>query len=339
MTRATDPAKRIPKSLDTDTQLLGNYSLTDLIVAGLPGVIVVLATQVLLPSSVTVYGVPVTALTIPLAGLAIALGALFVYLTPGYTSSLDWLWQFLGFHWSETDCEHEEAKQYTQVERIHPRHNAIERTDGAFIGAVNVDPPTMALATEEEWDEKTEAFEDFVNTTVEFPIQVYSTTESFPTDEYLAEYEDRLADPDVKSNPKLEALIEHYIDWYERELVQRQMTIRDHYVIVPVTPEEVRFEHDSLLEKFAALPLLGILVQMCTAPSAVEERAAMVGKLDDRLRKVERGLRGIDECDAQRIDAEELTRLIGEFWAGHDLEHGDLSHRIRTTPIITTTHQ
>ncbi|MFB6103161.1 MAG: hypothetical protein ABEJ73_11435 [Haloplanus sp.] len=337
MSSSTDPSKRIPKSLGTDTQLLGQYSLTDLLVAGMPGVIVILVTQVVLPKSLRIVGVPVTTLTIPVAVLAIGVGALFVYLTPAYTTSIDWLEQFVGFHTSETEIAHKQAKEYTQVERILPSRDAIVRTDGALVGAVHVDPPTMALATDEEWRTKTEAFQDFVNTTVDFPIQIYSTTQAFPADEYLQQYEDRLHDSDVKANEKLESLIEHYVEWYERELAQRQMTIRDHYVLVPVTPQEVRFERDGLAAKLADLPLLGVVIRAATSPPVSEERAAMADELDERIRQVERGLRGIKDIEASRLDAEELAKVIGEFWAGQHLDYGDLSHRIRTTPLITRT--
>ena len=112
------------------------------------------------------------------------------------------------------------------------------------------------------------------------------------------------------------------------------MTIRDHYVVVPVTPREVRFERDGLAAKLADLPILGMLVRIATSPPKTEERAAIADELDERLRRVERGLRGIEDVGASRLDAEELTRVVGEFWAGEDLEHGDLSHRIRTTPIV-----
>jgi hypothetical protein len=335
MSNPSDPSKRIPKSLGTDTQLLGQYSLTDLLVAGMPGVVVILVTQVVLPKSLQVAGVPVTTLTIPVAALAIGVGALFVYLTPAYTTSIDWLEQFAAFHRSETDLGHEEARGYTQVERILPRRDAIVRTDGALVGAVHVDPPTMALATDQEWQTKSEAFQDFVNTTVDFPIQIYSTTQAFPADEYLQRYDDRLSDADVKDNAQLQDLIEHYVEWYERELAERQMTIRDHYVVVPVTPREVRFERDGLAAKLADLPLLGVLIRAATSPPVAEERAAMADELDERLRQVERGLRGIEDVEASRIDAEELTGVIGEFWAGQSLDHGDLSHRIRTTPLVT----
>ena len=334
MSNATDPSKRIPKSLGTDTQLLGQYSLTDLLVAGLPGVVVILFTRVVLPTDLEVAGVSVSALTIPLAVMGIAVGALFVYLTPTYTNSLDWLGQFVGFHQSETELSHDAAKEYTRVERVLPERNAVVRTDGALVGAVHVDPPTMALATDDEWRTKVEAFQDFVNTTVDFPVQLYATTQDFPVGEYLDTYESRLEDPDVKENPKLAALVENYVEWYEDEMVRRQMTIRDHYVIVPVTPREVRFERDGLAEKFADLRVIGTLVRAVTSPPVAEERATMADELDERLKRVERGLRGIEDVNAARINAAELTGLIGEFWAGEDLEHADLPHRIRTTPIV-----
>jgi hypothetical protein len=335
MSSATDPTKRIPKSLSTDTQLLGKYSLTDLAVAGLPGVVVVLITQVALPPKLTVRGVPVSALTIPIAALAIAFGGLFVYLTPGYVNSLDWLGLFASFHRNEAEIDHEEAKEYTRVNRVYSTYDAIERSDRALVGAVQVSPPSMALATDDEWKYKTEAFQDFVNTTIEFPIQIYSTTQSFPAREYVSRYEDRLTDPDVKSNEKLEALIRHYVDWYDRELAQRQMTIRDHYVLIAVRAGEVRYERASLLEKLAEIPVLGILVQIWTAPPEQEERAAMLEELDERRRRVERGVRSIEGCDTRSVGASELTRLIAEYWTGREIEYGNPEQVLRTSPVIT----
>lgn len=335
MNSATDPAKRIPKSLGTDTQFLGTYSLTDLAVAGLPGVLVVLLTQVLIPPSLVVSGIPVSALTIPLATIAIGVGGLFVYLTPGYINSLDWLGLFMNFQRCETELAHEDAKAYTQIERVYPRHNAIERTDRALVGAVQVSPPTMALATDDEWEQKTEAFQEFVNTSIEFPIQIYSTTQAFPAREYVGRYESRLSDPDVKSNEKLQALITHYVDWYDRELAQRQMTIRDHYLLISVQADAVRHERASLLEQLSRIPVLGILVQIWTAPPQEEERAAMLKELEERRQRVERGLRGIEGCDTRPVDATELTRLIAEYWSGTEIEYGNPEQVIRTSPVIT----
>lgn len=330
----SDSAKRIPKSIGTDAKLFGAYTLTDAAVALLPGVLTVLVIQALLPSSLSIAGYGVQALTVPLAGVAVVVGALLVYLTPAHLTSLDWIETAVRYWRAPAEIAHEDAKQYTQLERVHPERGAIERTDGAFVGMVNVDPPSMALATDEEWQTKTDAFEDFLNTTVEFPIQIYSTTQDFPAEEYLAHYESRLDDPDVKRNPRLATLIEHYIEWYAAELEDRRMTIRDHYVIVTVTPDEVQFDRESLADKLAALPIVGLLVRAWLAPRVETQREAMFDTLDERLQRVETGLREIDGCTARRVAVEDATALLGEFWTGTQFEDGDISSMLRSRPLV-----
>lgn len=93
----------------------------------MPGVVVTLVTQVVLPKSLEIADIPVTTLTIPVAALAIGVDALFVCLTPAYTTSINWLEQLVVFHRSETDLGHEEAKEYTQVERILPQRDHADR--------------------------------------------------------------------------------------------------------------------------------------------------------------------------------------------------------------------
>lgn len=329
-----DPTKRIPKSIGTETKLLGTYTLTDVVVGLLPGVLGLLVMQVLLPPSLRIAGYQVQALTLPLAAGAIGLGALFVYLTPAYTTSVSWVATFIGFHRSQKQLDHDAAKTYTQLERVHPERDAIERTDGALLGVVQVDPPTMALATDEEWAAKTDAFEEFLNTSVEFPIQLYSTTQPFPAAQYLERYEARLDDPDVAANPKLEALIEHYIEWYASELEARRMTIRDHYVVVPVTPAEVQFEAASLTQQLAELPAVGWLVRLWLAPRQPAQHQALFDALDERVRQVRLGLREIDGCETRRVEATAATRLVGEFWAGEARAYDDMHRVLRTSPIV-----
>lgn len=330
----TDATKRIPKSIGTDAQLYGTYTLTDVAVGLLPGVAVLLVMQVVVPANLAVAGYAVQSLTLPLTALAICLGAVFVSLTPPYTSSLTWLETMVGFHTRAREADHDAAKAYTRIEKIHAEEGALERDDGALVGMVQVSPASMALATDEHWRSVAESFQGFLNTTVEFPIQLYATTKRFPVEEYIAHYEARLDDADVRSNPRLQALIHEYIAWYESELEQRRMTIRDHYVIVSVTPEEVQFEHESLTQKLSHLPLLGVAVRAWLAPSLDEEREAMLTELDERLRRVELGIREIEGCSARRVGVADLTRLVASFWHGSPVEMGDVARRVRTTPIV-----
>lgn len=326
--------KRIPKSLGTDAKLFGSYTLTDIIVALLPGVVLLLVMRVLLPS-MELAGISVQALTLPIAALGIGIGALFVYLTPAHVSAVTWVSAFIGYHTSDSRATHEEATDETLVEHVHPEANAIERTDGTFVGAISVTPPSMALATDDEWRAKAEAFQEFLNTTVEFPIQIYSTTQPFPVEEYVATYEDRLSDPDVEANPVLQQAITAHIDWYEQELARRQATIRDHYVIVAVRPDEVRFTGSTLTQKLGHLPYLGAFIHAWAGPRVEEERAALQDTLDDRVRKIERGLRGIDGVQARQVEAAHLTDLLADYWNDNDSADGNTSRRLRRTPIVT----
>lgn len=317
-----DPTKRIPNGLKAETKLFGRYSLTDLAVGLFPGVLVILATQLLVQDAV-VGGIAIQTFALPLAGVSVFIGALFVYLTPNYTGSLDWLGTLVGYRMRAHDHDHEAAKEFTLVERVDVETDTIERTDGTLVGMVQVDPASMALATVEEWQAQAASFEDFLNTIVEFPIQLYATTQAFPVEAYLEHYQDRLGDADVKQNPQLTALVESYIDWYADELEARRMTIRDHYVVVPVTPEEVSFERESMVERLSWIPVVGVFIRAVLSGSDVEQHAAMVETLDDRLGRIERGIRGIDGCGARRVPAADAALLIAKFWTGEEIEYGD----------------
>lgn len=339
MNSETDPSKRIPKSVGTGTQILGRYSLTDLVVGGLPGVLVIIVVQVFLPDSVGVLGFTASNLAIPLAVLGFLIGFLFVYLTPSYTSSLDWFLQFIRFHHGDKELPHTDAREYTGIKELYPRHDVVQRTDGAFVGALYVDPVSMALATEDEWGKRCREFEDFVNTSVNFPLQIYSTTRDFPVDSYLQHYTERLTDQDVRNNEDLENLILEYVSWYRDEMARRQMSIRDHYVVVPVTQAEARFEPTGITRKVLNIPLIGFIVRVLSSPPKAVERASLVSELDERLRAVERGLRDIEELDAGRLSAEELAAVTAEFWKGRDMEEGEVRESARNTPFVGGTQE
>ncbi|MFB6185758.1 MAG: hypothetical protein ABEI86_02680, partial [Halobacteriaceae archaeon] len=228
-------------------------------------------------------------LGLPLAGIGIVCGVVLVTITPQYRNTKEWIASQLAFVMGSSTHGFIEAQSFTQVKSIHPEHDIIERTDGSLVGLLAIDPPAMALATEEEWEKKASAFEDVLNTVVEFPIQIYSTTESFPTDEYLQQYESRLTDPDVKRNPALQKLLNGYIDWYRDELSRRQMAIREHYVIVTVRPADVQSNHSGMISSLQSFPGVGMIFEVLSRPSDVEQRAEMVTILETRLPNLNNG--------------------------------------------------
>jgi len=331
-------AKRIPKSLGTDTKLLGGYTFSDAAVALFPAVLLLLATQLFLPGGATVAGYRLQRFMLPVAGVAVLVGATFVYLTPPYTTSLAWVLALVRFRTTPTRDTHDTAPDHTRLKRVHPEADAIERQDGTMIGLVQVVPPPMALATDEEWAAQAAAFQSFLNTTVTFPIQLYATTQPFPVDPYLDRYRERLDDPDVEATPQLQTLIEEYLDWYEQDLAARQMTIRDHYVVVTASPTEVRYGDGSLLETLSDLPVVGILAQMWAAPPLAQQRAVLFETLADRSSRVESGLRDIDGCDAHRLDAAEAASVIADYW-GQSTDPETVGQGLRTRPLVDREEQ
>lgn len=334
----SDPTKRIPKSLGTDTNAFGKYSLMDVAVGLFPAVVLTLTIQVVVPSGTTFLGFPARSLSIPLGLLGVGVGAIIVYLTPAYTDSMNWLVTFSEYLSRESRREHETAREYTQVQLVHPDRDTIERQDGAVVGAVQVDPPMMGLASLEEWTRKADGFENFLNTTVEFPVQLYSTTQTFPVEDYLQQFEQRLDDEDVEDNPQLESMIERYVDWYGDAVTGRESTIREHYVIVTVHPREVRFEKYGLIGQFADLPGVGLLLTALFGPSEIAEREALFEELDTRIRRVENGIREIEGCRAHRLDTTAITGLLRTYWTG--VEEPQLaSEAFRTKPMVGGTPQ
>lgn len=329
----TNPAKRIPKSLGTETQLLGRFTLTDLLVAGLPAVGVVLLTQVLLPGSWGVAGITVDLLTIPLAILALGGGAALVAMAPAHTSSLDWLLAFLAFHRRTPHLTADEATTHTHVAECWPAEDALIRDDGAVVGAIQVDPPSMALATDDDWERTARAFEDVVNTTVTFPIQIYSTTRPFSAAEFLQPYRERLAALDGDERPALQSLIESYIEWYRDDIERREMSIRDHYVIVAVRPREIRFEREGVADRLAQLPGIGHLARALTAPPRARERAALAAELDERCHRLEQALRTIDGVDTSRVEGADVASLVAEYWAAPG-DADRIGERLRSSPVV-----
>jgi len=149
----------------------------------------------------------------------------------------------------------------------------------------------MALATDRRWRENVGAFTDFFNNSVEWTVQLYSTTTEFPVDDYLRRRERRLDDDDVSGSSVFRRLIEEWLDWYPRELEARGTNIREHYVIVPVRRDEIRGADDDagVLDSLADLPVIGGVFGALASDDDMSEeeiRSRALDELNERLRMV-----------------------------------------------------
>lgn len=330
----TKPAATIPKANGTEATILGRFTLSDIGVGLAPAAFLVVGVQSLVPPGTSILGVDSGSVVFAGGCIGLFIGSLIVAATPAYSTSLDWLRSIWSFLTGTRKLDHHDSRRLSQVRQVDRSLNVIERWDGAFLGMVRVSPVSMALETIEGWERKSAQFTDFLNSSVDFPIQIYSTTRPFPIEASLNHYQERLQDDDVQQNPQLARLIREYNDWVELDLRQAPPTIRDHFVIVPVSPTEVVFEPDSVSERLAGVPLVGSLVEMVYGDSGVARRAAMASMLEQRLQSVEAGLRDIEGCTSSRLSAVETARVIGRYWNGEDIEGIPIDSALRASTIV-----
>lgn len=327
-------AATIPTASGTEATILGRFTLSDIGVGLAPAAILVVGIQSVVPAGGSFLGVGSESLIFLGGCIGLFIGSLIVAVTPTYSTSLDWLRSIWAFLSGKRKRDHHQARELSQVRQVDRKLDVIERTDGAFIGMVRVVPVSMALETTEGWERKSAQFTDFLNATVDFPIQIYSTTRSFPIEDCLAHYESRLQDDDVQQNPQLTRLIQQYSDWIASDLRHAPPTIRDHYVVVTVSPSETVFEPDSLGERLARLPIVGPLVATVFGESMVARRGVMASVLEKRLQSVEAGLRDMEGCTASQLSAVEAARVIGRYWSGEDIEGLPLDSALRARAIV-----
>ncbi|MFP4174925.1 MAG: VirB4 family type IV secretion system protein, partial [Halobacteriales archaeon] len=352
---SSDPTRRVPKKLGKSDEFWRGYTLDDLLVGGTPFIVAVLLTAYVLPPSLRYVGYV-------LAVIGLVVGAVAVYAAPDYLTASEWVSTYVHHLRRPKEVTHvrydfdsareqrdfpesrfyeleERTQELTDIERVHTDRDAVERRDGAYVGAVRVEPANMALATDRRWRDNVAAFADFFNNSVEWPLQLYSTTTEFPVDDYLRRRERRLDDNDVSGNPVFRRLIEEWLDWYPRELEARGTNIREHYVVVPVRRDEVTGADggDGFLAALANLPVVGGVFGLFSSGDGMTEdevRERALGELDERLRMVENeGIQNLDGCRAHRVDSDELVRILAEFWEGESAYNVGAGG-VRQNPVV-----
>lgn len=151
-----------------------------------------------------------------LGGGVLLTAAALIYFAPPHRVAHEWVLDQCKFqckdrimtpHDSETADT--DAQNLTNVERFLRIDDSVKRTDGAIVGAVQVHPANMALATERRWATATDEFGRFINS-LPFEIQIHSTARPADPDRLTRAYENRAEDPDVKQNSELRQLIDVY---------------------------------------------------------------------------------------------------------------------------------
>jgi len=125
----------------------------------------------------------------------------------------EWLAARLGWAVKNKEYTHgednSEVRYLTRVGQVFP--HAIERSDGALVGAMKVEPANMALEDDDAWAKAVDSLSEFVNATIDFPVKFYITSREVDQDDVVRDHQRRLGDADVRSRPVLKRLLDEYI--------------------------------------------------------------------------------------------------------------------------------
>lgn len=234
----------------------------------------------------------------------------------------------------------ERTQDLTNVERAWPGAGAIERTDGALVGMLELDPANMDFAMSGDWAHLQAVGEEFANNDLDFPLTVHATTRRFPVDRLLTAITERCDDEDVTHAPVFRALLEEYRETRPKEIEGTQQL--RYFFGVTVYPSVVhrRYEAEpSPIERLSTIPGFGLLLRpFVTRRSQVTEaelRKKLFEELDRRCRTVETALVSkASGWSARRVSTTELFVLSMEFWNGEEHDYDPSESVVRTTPVL-----
>jgi len=288
------------------------------------------------------------AFTLPVIGgglmLALSLGLLHM-VKPGHLWLTEWLVVRLSWAVKNQEYAHGEdssaVRYLTRAGRVFP--HAIERTDGALVGAVRIEPANMALEDDDAWSNAVQSLSEFANATLDFPVKFYITSREVNQEDVVRNHQQRLGDADVRSRPVLKRLLEEYITDNtdtNGDIDAETTTVREYYLITAVTDADIRQDtesSDSVLAYLTHVPVIGrLFTRFQSGDLSADERARLKeDALESRLTQIRRGGTSLYRCSISPVDADDLARVTKEYWTGDTEAYGDIEAALGTFPVVT----
>jgi len=276
-------------------------------------------------------------------GLFVALAGVVIYICPSERAPLEWITAMARF-WRKPKRltnhaeDHDERTQtLTHIDRMLHTQGAVRRRDGALVGLVEVEGTDMALAEEDAWASAAEGFEKMARA-VDSTVEIYSPARTVHPNRLTKGYMGREREEDVKRNETLQHLVSVYRNELPQEFAERGTAVRRFYVVLSVTPREVRRDDQGALAKLADLPGIGEpirrfgLARRGPSEAEIEERQKSI--LSARKRAVQQSISSTAGCVADDVDGEHLAALLEEFWTGTSTQYEGKPAYHQQTPVV-----
>lgn len=216
--------------------------------------------------------------------------------------------------------EQQDAAEFTKVKNVYPQFDIIERADGVFVTALEVESgPNVFLRSEERKAQLTTEFTRALNS-LDFPLQTYVTTDAFDIDDHRETYAAAGRHEAVKNNPILNQLYEDYNEKILDDPRINRTRVRSTYIILTVDPETLDTTTDgdagldSVQDLLDALPRLWADSEATFEEDELETRKLAFNVLEDRRETAYRYLTEIDDVELSAVDYETHLGELRGHW-------------------------
>lgn len=247
----------------------------------------------------------------------------YIYVTPASETPHKRLWETLTFWTSPKDLstvyddEDERPEALTHVLQVRPEFGATQREDKALVGATRVEASSMALATNDEWEQVVTDYEDHLNS-LQFPTVTTVGGRPVSPDIMTDGLDERLTDSDVRDVPALKEIIRTHQDVFPAEFQRRGTSTRQYHVHAPVSVGEAQLDGHGAVEKLGELPLVGGTIRAVGGEMSMKSMGRLEDEqasiLQNRLRTIESGLMDLENCTPVRLSGDQHGALIEAYW-------------------------
>jgi hypothetical protein len=337
MSRRNDPSRPVLDQFGEDETIpFTNRTLGDLwLLAGaFFGTIFIVA---ILPESYQLIGWI-------LGVIALITAAVLIKIAPSHRRPHNWITAAIKFKFSDKtmtphnpDSRDHAPESLTNVDHFDPINDFVERTDGGLVGLMKVHAGNMALASEGQLEAIADEFAVLINQ-LEFDIQIYSSGRRIDPDTLVKPYRARAQGSDIRDNDQLRNLVRTYQEKLPQVFRERGTSVREYYIVVAVTPMEIRLRDRSSTSQIADWPFIGHLFKSFAIirdeMPEHEIKEQQRRELNKRLKRVRGGIQQLSDCTAEPVDASEYSSLLEEFWTGERVDYGDSTPRLHNLPAV-----
>lgn len=350
-----NPRRIIPNNLGgTDILLddvpgVGAVEFNDALYAFGPGVIVLLASEQIIPPAYS-------DISLFLSIGTFILGLSFLILKPDYMTLSGWIKTVRKYrkldkniilNLTESDGELVNADRDTReeinIERIYPQEHTIERSDGSLVGIIRIKGLNLYNAPQSEVQREIQAYDNFLNTQLNQDFQLYLPMRRFDPSSKINHLKERLDDEKVATDEFLRTYAEDRMLWLD--MVSQQSYTRNYYAVIETSRSEV--VSDQYGSESNTAQILRSLGGEGLAKAWIGITGSVTGQLetsridDEKFEKHEKKMNDFSDdferalgTNAEIVNGNQLGVILKEFWEGIEIRDDQTESFVKGSKFV-----